>query len=252
MIIDSDTHFSPFRKLPESVNAEEWNDRMAEAGIDKAVCWMMHQHLDEPQASNKYIYESSKKFSRIMPFGWVMLPPQGLQKTLDEVKRCLEEYGFFGIKINGSQNEHNIDNDESLKVIDLVAKAGKIFAFHCGADAPVFTDPARAARIASLYPELRILMVHMGGVAEPDMSEKAIEAAKTSPHIMLVGSAIPMPRVVNGIRKLGAERIMFGSDTPYHGTAKERLDEFREMLKEFDQKTADLVLGENAKKFLKI
>jgi len=251
MIVDCDSHFSPFRKLPESVNAEEWNDFMAEAGVDRAICWMMQQHLDEPQESNRYIYESSRKFPRIVPFGWVMLP-QGLEKTLDEVKRCLNDYGFYGIKINGSQNQHNIDSDESLKVIDLVAKAGKIIAFHCGAEAPVFTGPDRAARIAKLYPELRIILVHMGGVIEPDMSEKVINAAKDCPNIMLVGSAIAMSRVANGIRKLGADRILFGSDAPYHGVPKERLDEYREMLKDFDAKTADLVLGENAREFLNI
>ena len=127
MIIDCDSHFSPFRKLPESVNAEEWNDIMAEAGVDRAICWMMQQHLDETQQSNKYIYESSKKYPRMVPFGWVMLP-QGVQKSTDEAKRCLEEYGFFGIKINGSQNKHNIDSDEALKIIDFVAKAGKVIA----------------------------------------------------------------------------------------------------------------------------
>ena len=251
MIIDCDTHFSPYRKLPVSVNAGEWNDLMAEGGVDRAICWMMQQHLDEPQESNRYIYESSKKYPRMIPFGWVMLP-QGLQKTFDEVKRCLEEYGFYGIKINGSQNKHNIDSEESLMIIDLIAKAGKIVAFHCGAEAPVYTDPARAARIAKLYPELRIIMVHMGGVIEPDMSEKVVAAAKESPNMMLVGSAIPMPRVVNGIRKLGADRILFGSDTPYHGSPKRGLDEYREMLKEFNAETAGLVLGENAKKFLVI
>ena len=251
MIVDCDSHFSPFRKLPESANADEWNDFMAEAGVDRAICWMMQQHLDEPQESNKYIYESSKRFPRMVPFGWIMLP-QGLQKTLDEVKRCLEEYGFFGIKINGSQNQHNIDSDETLKVIELVAKAGKIVAFHCGAEAPVYTDPARAARIAKLHPELRIIMVHMGGVIQPDMSEKVIEAAQVSPNMMLVGSGIPMPRVANGIRKLGAERILFGSDAPYHGPPKGKLEEYREMLKDFDAETAKLVLGENGKKFLGI
>jgi len=132
----------------------------------------------------------------------------------------------------------------------MVAKAGKIIAFHCGAEAPVYTDPARASRIAKLYPDLRIIMVHMGGIIEPDMSEKVIAAAKECPNMMLVGSVIPMPRVANGIHKLGAERIFFGSDTPYSGTAKEKLIEYREMLKEFDAKTSEMVLGENAKKFL--
>ena len=249
MIIDCDTHMSPYKKLPESIDAPEWNDRLAQAGVDRAICWMMQQHLDEPDSSNRYIYESSKTFPRMIPFGWVMIPGR-LTESLDEVKRCFDEYGFYGIKINGSQNQHNIDDEDSLKVIDLVAKAGKIIAFHVGAEAPEFTDPQRALRIAGLCPELRILMVHMGGVVEPDMSEKVIQAAQNSPNMMLVGSAIPTSRVANGIRKLGRERILFGSDHPYKGPVTDHLEAYRAMLKDFDGETADAVMGLNAKRFL--
>ena len=251
MIFDADTHMSPFRKLPESANAEEWDKLMAEAGIDKAICWMMQQHLDSPAESNQYIYESAKKNPRIFPFGWIMLP-MGLEKTLEEVDRCFEEYGFHGIKINGSQNKHNIDSDECMAVIERIAKHGKSVAFHTGAEAPVYTDPKRSAKIAKLFPEMNVIIVHMGGCIEPDMSADVIEAAKDCPNMYLVGSTIKMEKVANAIRILGPEQVMFGSDAPYHEHPSVYLAQYREMLKEFDERTSELVLGGNAKRIFKL
>ena len=251
MIFDADSHLSPFRKLPESSNAEEWEKFMSEAGIDKAMCMIMQQQLDSPSESNKYIYENAKHNPRMFPFGWIM-ETLGRDETLKEADRCLEEYGFNGIKIHGCQNNHNIDNDLSLEVIERIAKHGKSVAFHIGADSPDFTDPMRAARVAKLYPETNIIMIHMGGVIEPDVSERVIEAAKDCPNMMLVGSAIRMEKVANAIRILGPERVMFGSDAPYHGHPSDRLAEYHEMLREFDERTAELVLGGNAKRIFNL
>ena len=251
MIFDADTHMSPFRKMAESRNAEEWEQLMVDAGIDKAICWMQQQHLDSPAESNKYIYENAKKNPRIFPFGWVMLPT-GLEKTLEEVDRCFEEYGFNGIKINGSQNKHNIDNDDCLKIIERIAKHGKSVAFHTGAEAPEFTSPKRSARVAKLFPETNVLIVHMGGCIEPDMSADVIEAARDCPNMYLIGSTIGMDKVANAIRILGPQQVLFGSDTPYHDHPSVYLAQYNEMLKEFDAHTSELVLSGNAKRIFKL
>jgi len=107
-------------------------------------------------------------------------------------------------------------NDEALvlPIIEAVARTGKLLAFHIGADAPENTHPTRLGAIARRYPDLRLIIVHMGGAAYPDLSHTAIEVASEHPNITLIGSAIgPIP-ILDGIRTLGANRICFGSDTP--------------------------------------
>jgi len=135
-----------------------------------------------------------------------------------------------------------------MKVIELIAKYKKKVAFHIGADSPVFTNPDRVGNIAGLFPETDVFAIHMGGSSEPDVSDHMIEVAKNYPNVLLVGSSIAKSSVANAIRILGPERVAFGSDTPYRGRAKEHLDEYREMLKEFDERTTELVLGGNAKR----
>ncbi|MBK8023532.1 MAG: amidohydrolase family protein [Chloroflexi bacterium] len=98
-------------------------------------------------------------------------PHLGLPAMCDEIRRCVEEYGFFGVKLNGAQNEFYIDDpDLSLPLIEAIAATGKLLAFHIGTDAYEATHPDRLGRIARLFPEAILLMVHIGGVGFHDLS----------------------------------------------------------------------------------
>lgn len=56
----------------------------------------------------------------------------------------MEEYGFYGVKLNGAQNSFYIDDESiSLPLAEEVAKTGKLLAFHIGADEYDFTHPYR-------------------------------------------------------------------------------------------------------------
>ena len=66
-----------------------------------------------------------------------------------------------------------------------------------------------------LYPELQILMAHMGGVAHHDLSNAAIEMAQECPNLTLVGSVVRSRAILKAIKTLGADRVCSGSDTPF-------------------------------------
>lgn len=99
----------------------------------------------------------------------------------------------------------------SKPVIEEIAKMGTILAFHVGADAPDRTHPDRVAKIARRFPEMPILMVHMGGAGQPDLGHKAIEVAQGHANTMLIGTE----PILKAIQTLGASRVCFGSDAPF-------------------------------------
>jgi len=216
VIIDADVHLSPTREGGNGIRAEELIEIMDRAGVDKALVWLQPPYMREIEVSNKYIYEASKKYEgRILGFGWVD-PHLGIDKSKDTIKKCIYEYGFYGVKLNGAQNSFFIDDPiVSMPLIEEIAKTGKILAFHVGADDYERTHPFRVGKIAKQYPEVNILMVHMGGVAFKDLSSAAIEIAKEYDNITLIGSAIRTVSIVKAIRELGSRRICFGSDTPF-------------------------------------
>jgi predicted TIM-barrel fold metal-dependent hydrolase len=215
MIIDADVHLSP---LPgrNRIQVDEALRRMDRSGVDKALTWLQPSYIPEVQESNAYIHQAMKQHpDRILGFGWAD-PHLGLDKAKETIAKCVHEYGFYGVKLNGAQNNYYIDDPAlSLPLIEEIAKTGKLLAFHVGADAFERTHPFRAAKIARQFPELQILMVHMGGATVPDMSEAVIEFAQECPNMHLIGSGIKMTRVWKAIQVLGSTRVSFGSDTPF-------------------------------------
>lgn len=216
MIIDADCHVSPTFEGGNSITIDELLRRMDKAGVEKALTWLQPPYRREVAEANEYIYQATQDFpDRILGFGWAD-PNLGVEASKEMVRKCLEVYGFFGVKLNGAQNEYYIDDpDKSLPVIEEIAKTGKPLAFHVGADSYEHTHPFRVAKIAKMFPELTILCVHMGGASFADLSQAMIEFAQEHTNMILIGSAVRSNPILKAIKTLGADRLCFGSDTPF-------------------------------------
>ena len=216
MIIDADTHISPTGEDARAITFEDLLRRMDRAGVDMALTWLRPPYMREIDASNAYVHQAMQAHpDRILGFGWAD-PRLGLDKARDAVKRCIDDYGFHGVKLNGAQNSYYIDDPQiSIPIVEEIARTGKLLAFHVGTDAFEATHPFRVAKIAGMFPGVQILMVHMGGVGHADLSNAAIEMAQECPNLTLIGSAVRAVAVLKAIKTLGADRVCFGSDTPF-------------------------------------
>ena len=214
-IVDADCHISPVEEGGH-IGYEELIRRMDRCRVDQALVWLTPVYTRQIEASNAYVREAVKAHpDRLLGFGWAD-PRLGVEKAKDEVRRCIDEYGFFGVKLNGAQNDFFIDDPAiAMPVVEEIAKTGKLVAFHCGSDAYDKTHPFRIAKIARRFPQMRILCVHMGGVRVPDLSQAAIELAQEHSNVTLIGSHASARAVLNAVRTLGADRVCFGSDTPF-------------------------------------
>jgi predicted TIM-barrel fold metal-dependent hydrolase len=215
MIVDADCHISPYRE-GININVDELLRRMDRSGVDKALVWLTPPYKREVDESNDYVCRSARAHpDRLLGFGWAD-PRLGVQKAREMVRKCIYQYSFYGVKLNGAQNEFFIDDPKiSMPVVEEVAKSGKMLAFHCGVDAYDRTHPSRIGKIAKLFPETQILCVHMGGVGHPDMSRAVIEMAQECPNVHLIGSEIGAGSVLEAVKTLGAGRVSFGSDAPF-------------------------------------
>lgn len=216
MILDADTHISPTREDAMAIPYEDLLRRMDRAGVEKALVWLRPPYMREIDESNAYVYSAVQAHpDRLLGFGWAD-PRLGVEKAKDMARRCIEEYGFYGVKLNGAQNSFMIDDPKlSLPVIEVIVKTGRLLAFHIGSDAFENTHPFRLRKIARMYPGTPVLVVHMGGVGHADMTSAVIEVAQECPNLTLIGSSVRYPAVLKAIKTLGAERVCFGSDTPF-------------------------------------
>lgn len=252
MIIDADTHISPYHDDPFDISVDELLRRLDRAKVDKALVWLRPPYMRDVAEANRYVYDAMKTHpDRLIGFGWVD-PHLGMDEMLDEIQRCHEKYEMFGIKLNGAQNSFYIDSDYAAPLVDAIAQTGRVMAFHIGTDAYEATHPFRLGKIAQRHPNTRILMVHMGGVGFHDLSSAAVETMMQHPNIMGIGSAIRPIHLLRAIKQLGTDRVAFGSDTPFNLTHVEVAAYQAMMDGEFSAEEQQQVMCGNIARFLEL
>ncbi|MFN2229796.1 MAG: amidohydrolase family protein [Anaerolineae bacterium] len=246
MIIDADTHISPTGQDFEDFSLEAHMARMARSGVDKTLTWLKPDYQGTGiEGHNAYVYQAMQQYpDQILGFGWAD-PTVSVEHAIEMVHRCVDDYGMYGVKLNGAQNHYYIDDpDLALPVIDEIARTGKLLAFHIGPDAYERTHPFRAAKVARMYPDMDILMVHMG-MTNNDMNDAVIEMAQECPNMYLVGSATTTRAVLKAIGLLGADRVCFGTDAPFQIQHVVRATYDALLEDELSQEEKALVMGGN-------
>lgn len=212
---DADVHLSPFR---EDAAADKILNNMDAAGIRRALVWLLPTGPEGVSEGNRYVYdEAQRRKERFEPFGWVT-PVAGKASALREISVCHEDYGFRGIKFNGSAGQFEIDSPLNMELIEEVVKRGLIAAFHIGADAPDRTNPYRFKRIAERFPDSPIICVHFGGVYRHptlNMGPVTLEILKQHENVLLVGSEQSDQMLLRATEVVGAKRLAFASDMPF-------------------------------------
>ncbi len=249
MIWDADTHISDSMSGGR-IPAEELLRRMDENGVERALIWLHPGQTEDEwvdyDAQNRYIVRMGALYpDRFLPVGW--LNPHEFsnrQEIRDYVRKLREEYGFCTIKLNGAQNFfHLLDERLGIPTIEELAGSGAKLAFHCGNDQN--TRPEHVAKIASLFPDTPILLVHMGQTE----NDAAIEAAAAHPNILLVGSGMPdYAPVARAVRRLGSDRVCYGSDAPFGDMAK-ILQAYQDVLAHLSAEEKQRVMWENLARF---
>ena len=251
-IIDADTHISPLNEAM-SFRVEKLIAEMDRSGVARSVVWLQPPYMREIDSSNAYIYESAKRYpDRLLPFGWAN-PHLGREKSIDMIRKCLLEYGFYGVKLNGAQDSYYIDDESfSMPLIDEIARLGGMVCFHVGVDAYEYTHPFRVAKIAKRYPGTNFLLAHMGGVGKPDVSNACVEMAKECPNMFLIGSAISFNAVLRAIKALGADRVCYGSDMPFESMRACKAAYVALLDGEIGESEAALVMGGNIERLFRL
>ncbi len=215
MRIDADCHLAA-PSNGSGIGVDELLRRLDAAQVDKAITWPMVSYTRAIAPDNEAIHAAYRAHpDRIIPFGGVN-PLLGLDVALQELERCIEVYGVRGVKLNGARDGYYIDDPNlSLPLIERIAQAGLVLAFHCGANDFEKTHPFRIAKISARYPELKIMIVHMGGSGLPDIADAVADLAAEHPNWFLIDSEVEYRKIHKALAALGPERICYGSDTPF-------------------------------------
>jgi predicted TIM-barrel fold metal-dependent hydrolase len=151
--------------------------------------------------------------------GYVWPNPKEGEKARNLVQTALRDWRFRGIKLHPLIHAF-LPNDEIVHPIVEEARKFKIpVAIHSG-HAP-FSLPWSIGELAENFRDVTFVMLHMGhghGV----YIQAAINTAKRLDNIYLETSGMPMhTKIKEAVDTLGEDRVMYGSDTPFHEPAVE-------------------------------
>ena len=207
------------------------------AGADRAVVFGLRANNTGFHISNdrvaRFVASDSK---RLIGFGSADPHPKlGDADPLREVQRCTDELGMRGVKLGPTYQGVAPDDERLMKIYAYAEKKGLPVLFHQGTtfarNAPLkFANPVLLEDIAYRFPELRMIVAHMG---HPWIGE-CISLIRKQPHVYADVSALHYrPFQFYNALKLAEEynahrKLLFGTDFPFT-TVAASLDALRNM-----------------------
>jgi uncharacterized protein len=235
-IIDSHTHVDEYEAFGWFDPPEVIIELLDEAGIEQAV---VMTYADAPVLKSdalQYIHDACKKYpDRLIPYARINPHANNAATLLEE---AIVDLGMKGLKIH---QESVTASAHHKAVVSLVKKAAVFNApilLHSG-DEPL-SLPQQFTRLAEEAPEATIILAHMGGYHHTD---DAILVCEKYDNLLVDTSACPYPhKIKEAIERLGAHRVLFGSDGP-GCNPKLELQKIRRI--ELSEKKQQLVLHDN-------
>lgn len=218
MVIDVHAHLS-WRSPGGGWQA--YDDSLIDAadrlGIDQLACSILTpvrpSDPDGFRQCNEWVADGMARYpGRVL--GWCYVNPGYGREALAEIRRCVEERGFTGVKL---YNEYFAHEPVVWPIVELCIELGVPILQHAGhmhyypADQPRISDGGMIAELARRYPEAMLICGHVGGGGDWEWTIKALRAAPTA-YLDTSGSVVDEGMIEMAVRVLGPERLLFACD----------------------------------------
>jgi predicted TIM-barrel fold metal-dependent hydrolase len=236
LIVDAHVHIGKSTRLQIDADGDMLVRIADELGFDRICCTDLTALFYDMHEGNRLLAQEMKRHpDRIL--GYASLHSTRFGKAaLDELDRCVDEYGMRGLKIY-STPEMSIAEPCTIPILE------KCVAL----DIPILahTTPQECEYLLGHVPASKFIMAHAGSqpFAKGDWN-RAILAAKKFPNLYLdtASSTIDLGFLETCVAELGASKIIFGTDIPL-------LDPWPQLTKIRQTRVAasdlDLIMGGN-------
>jgi uncharacterized protein len=162
---------------------------------------------------------------------------------LEEVERFLDHPKFLGLKLHPLIDGYHPNDPAVHPMMELLEDRGGLpVLVHCGH--PIFTLPWSIEELAVAHPGVKVILGHMGH-GNVVYINASIDVAARNPNVYLETSGMPMhSKIKEAVERVGAERVLYGSDVPFHHPAVEIL---RVQVSGLDPERMEQVLRTNAR-----
>lgn len=255
MIIDAHAHIFP-DKIAEKAAAgisgfyggmtakhngtlSELLEEGAAAGVDRFLVQSVATVPEQVMSINNFISASVAAHpDKLIGFGAIHPDFGDIYGEIDRVVSL----GLKGLKIHGDMQQFNIDDEKAFPIYE--AAEGRLpILFHVGDPRSDRTSPDRLYKVYRRFPKLTIIAAHLCGWTQWERGTELFGGSGVYSDCSSSLYAMTPERAAEYIRRIGADRVMWGTDYPL-GDAKTELELFARLPLTDEEKK--MVLGENA------
>lgn len=182
--------------------------------IDISVVMNIATNPHQQASVNNFAAELNKH-PRLIAFGSVH---PDADNALEELER-IAGMGIKGVKFHPEYQGFFVDDAKMRPIYKKISQLGLITVFHAGADygfeAPYHCMPDALARALPLF-DSPVVAAHWGGLM---CHEGVIEHLCATPVYIDTSFAygtVSLPMIKKIVQKHGCDKILFGSDSPWH------------------------------------
>lgn len=216
-VIDCHAHLHHHSRADHRQMDDLLIDAADKLGIDRLCCSILTPSrpasADAFRECNRWLAEAIERYSgRVL--GYAYVNPGHSREAVDEIRRCVLERGFIGVKL---YNEHVCTDPVVAAVVETAIELRVPILHHAGRihhpfpEQPNISHGGHFAELAHRYPEVRLICAHIGGGGDWEWTIKALRAA---PNVYLdtSGSVTDEGMIELAARTVGADRLLFGCD----------------------------------------
>lgn len=146
--------------------------------------------------------------------GYVTVNPHVPGEAVRELERCAGFHNPPLIKLHPGTHQYPVHGPKYAPIWDYANQTRAVVLVHTW-ESHAFCGPQHFPAIGHLYPNARILLGHSGVTWKG--YEQAMEAAASTPNLYLelCGSQRHRTVIERCVRRVGGERVLYGSDMPF-------------------------------------
>ncbi|MFN8111428.1 MAG: amidohydrolase family protein [Thermoleophilia bacterium] len=229
MIFDAHMHVGEFPLFDVRLDRDGLVELMAEHAYDGCVVF----HPDNALVAD--ILETVPA-----AHGLVWANPR-MPGYMDDVERWMDHPRFVGVKMHPLLDGYHPDDPITHPIFEAAIQRDHPLLIHCGH--PIFTLPWSIEEAVVRFPKAKVILGHMGH-GNIIYINGAIDVAARNENVWLETSGMPMhTKIAEAVRRVGTERVLYGSDAPFHHPVVE-MSKVR--LSGLSDELVERVMGDNA------
>ena len=222
-------------------------ENMERFGVDLSVVQPVITKASQLKSLNEWA--ESICSDKIISFGGIYPHTEDYKADIDFV--C--SLGLKGLKFHVEYQNFNLDDPKMLKIYDYAFEKGLIVLHHAGFD-PAFPPPFKSTpkQFANIAKEMRggtLIAAHLGGHDQWDEVEEYIVGTNIYLDTSMGFEYYSHEQFLRIVKNHGADKILFGSDSPWSRADREIAALRALPISESDK---EKILSGNAKRLLEI